>query len=238
MGYAATVHEHLQRVEEANTEAVAQVVGLLLDVVRADGLIHTAGAGHSLAAVAETFYRAGGLACVRPIYHPELLPMHGARASTVAERRSGLAAETLGEKPFGPDDLLIVFSTSGVNPYPVELAKTAVAAGRPVVAVTSREASAAAPSRSGTTLAAESTVVLDNLVRVGDASYPADSPATAPLSSLANGFLWNLLLVGLQDAATAAGIRLPLWRSANMVGGDEANKDLMARYLPLVPVLE
>lgn len=238
MGYAAAVHEHLQRVEEANAEAVARTVGLLLDVVRADGLICTAGAGHSLAAVAETFYRAGGLACVRPLYHPDLLPMHGARSSTLAERRSGLAAEVLGEKPFGPDDLLIVFSTSGVNPYPVELAKAAVAAGRPVVAVTSREASAAAPSRSGTTLAAESTVVLDNLVRVGDASYPTDSPSTAPLSSLANGFLWNLLLVGLHDAASEEGIALPLWRSANMVGGDEANKDLMARYLPLVPVLE
>ncbi|MBP2472743.1 putative phosphosugar-binding protein [Crossiella equi] len=238
MGYAAAVHEHLRRVEEANAEAVATTVGLLLDVVRAGGLVHTAGAGHSLAAVAETFYRAGGLACVRPVYHPELLPMHGARASTVAERRSGLAAQTLGEKPFGPDDLLIVFSTSGVNPYPVELAKAAVAAGRPVVAVTSREASAAAPARSGTTLAAEATVVLDNLVRVGDASYPVAEPVTAPLSSLANGFLWNLLLVGLHEAATAAGVELPLWRSANTVGGDEANKDLMAHYQRLVPVLE
>ena len=54
----AIVRDHLAVVEQRNTEKVNQVADLFLDCVRANGLVFPAGAGHSLAAVAETFYRA------------------------------------------------------------------------------------------------------------------------------------------------------------------------------------
>ncbi|HYS38139.1 MAG TPA: SIS domain-containing protein, partial [Pseudonocardiaceae bacterium] len=76
--YDQAARAHLAKVAELNEAAVGEVAALLLACVRADGTVLTAGAGHSLAAVAETFYRAGGLACVRPLYHPDLLPLHGA----------------------------------------------------------------------------------------------------------------------------------------------------------------
>ena len=46
----------------------------------------------------------------RPI--ADQLPLHGAVSSTQTERRSGLAAEVLSERAPGPDDVLVVFSTS------------------------------------------------------------------------------------------------------------------------------
>jgi uncharacterized phosphosugar-binding protein len=236
-GYDDAVRAHLSRVAEHNAEPLGVAAERLLDTVRADGTVLTAGAGHSLAAVAETFYRAGGLACVRPLYHPDLLPMHGAVSSTKAERRTGLAAEVLGPDPLGEKDVLVVFSTSGVNPYPVELAAQVRDAGRTVIAVTSGPASAVAPRRAGTTLAENATVVLDTLVPPGDASYPADAPVVAPISTIANAFLWNLLLVRLIDAGKEAGVDLPLWRSSNVSGGDEANAGLLARYTPRIPAL-
>jgi uncharacterized phosphosugar-binding protein len=234
--YDSSVQAHLQRVAEFNAEAVAHAADLVLDVIRNDGMLLTAGAGHSLAAVAETFYRAGGLACVRPLYHPELLPLHGAQSSTKAERRPGLAAEVLGAK-LGEHDLLVVFSTSGVNYYPVELCQLAKAAGRPVIAVTSGPSSSIAPRRSGSTIAEESTVVLDTLVRSGDSTYPDDAPITAPISTIANAYLWNELLVAVIDKAKAAGVDVPLWRSSNVPGGDNANESLLAHYTPRIPEL-
>lgn len=235
--YDEAVRAHLDKVAEHNASAVGDVAELLLACVQADGTVLTAGAGHSLAAVAETFYRAGGLACVRPLYHPDLLPMHGAVSSTKAERRSGLAAEVLGPDPLGEKDLLVVFSTSGVNPYPVELAGLVRAAGRPVVAVTSGPASAVAPRRSDSTLAEQATVVLDTLVPPGDATYPADGPVAAPISTIANAYLWNQVLVRLIDLGAKAGVPLPLWRSSNVPGGDAANADLLAHYTPRIPAL-
>lgn len=235
--YDQAVHTHLTAVAEYNSAALDRAAEAVLDCVRADGLVHTAGAGHSLAAVAETFYRAGGLACVRPLYHPELLPMHGALHSTGTERRAGLAAEVLGEHPLGEADVLVVFSTSGVNPYPVELAELGRAAGRPVIGVTSGPASSVAPRRSGVTLAAAASIVLDTLVPPGDSTYPPTAPRTAPISTIVNAFVWNLLLVRLVDLGKSAGVSLPLWRSSNVPGGDDANTELLSRFTPRVPAL-
>ncbi|MGW7539398.1 SIS domain-containing protein [Amycolatopsis sp. NPDC054798] len=229
--------DQLAAAAEANAAQVSAAADLLLGVIRADALVFTAGAGHSLAAVAETFYRAGGLACVYPVYHPELLPLHGAQQSTRTERRSGLAEEVLAERAPGPDDVLVVFSTSGVNPYPVELAAGARRRGAEVIAVTSRACVAAAPRRSATTLVEEGSVVLDSLVIPGDASYPASAPRTGPLSTVVNAFLWNLILAEVYDRGTAEGLDVPLWRSSNVEGGDAANAALLAKYEPRVPAL-
>ncbi|MFB9924638.1 sugar isomerase domain-containing protein [Amycolatopsis halotolerans] len=229
--------DQLAAAAEANAAQVSAAADLLLGVIRADALVFTAGAGHSLAAVAETFYRAGGLACVYPVYHPELLPLHGAQHSTRTERRSGLAEEVLAERAPGPEDVLVVFSTSGVNPYPVELAAGARRRGAAVIAVTSRACVAAAPRRSATTLVEEGSVVLDSLVIPGDASYPASAPRTGPLSTVVNAFLWNLILAEVYDRGTAEGLDVPLWRSSNVEGGDAANAALLAKYEPRVPAL-
>lgn len=225
--------EAVRAAETNNAEQVAQAAELVVKSLRADGLIFTAGAGHSLAAVAETFYRAGGLACVYPLYHPQLLPLHGAQASTSAERRSGLAAEVLEAAAPGPDDVLVVFSTSGVNPYPVELAQGARAAGAPVIAVSSRQSVAAAPRRAGSTLIEEADLVLDTGVRPGDSSFPPEKPRTAALSTILNAFLWNAVLAKVVTLAEDA----PLWRSSNVAGGDEANESLFAHYQPRIPAL-
>ncbi|WP_019853768.1 sugar isomerase domain-containing protein [Actinopolyspora mortivallis] len=229
----------LDRVAEHNEEALAEAAGLLIECVTSGGLVHTAGAGHSLAGVMESFYRAGGLAAVHPLYQPELLPLHGAATSTATEREEGLAERTLREAGVdGTTDVLVVFSNSGINPYPVELAATARERGCPVVAVTSRAASAAAPRRTAAgTLAEQATLVLDTLVPPGDTTYPESRPATAPASSLANMFLWNLLMVETYERAGAHGVVLPWWRSSNIPGGDEANAAQLEQYGRRIPPL-
>ncbi|MDA0568069.1 sugar isomerase domain-containing protein [Streptomonospora sp. S1-112] len=236
--FGALMRAELARVQRLNEAALAEVADVLMErVVRGEGVILAGGAGHSLNAVTEAFYRAGGLATVKPLYAPELLPVHGASASTAAERRAGLAAEVMAKARPGDSDVLFVFSTSGVNPYPVELAREAADRRIPVVAVTSRACNAAAPRRAGTTLSEEADHVLDTGVNPGDVAYPPSAPVTGAASSLANTFLWNLLLAELHDRAAASGLRLPLWRSSNTHGGDDSNARLFERYLPRVPEL-
>ncbi|CAM3970095.1 sugar isomerase domain-containing protein [Kibdelosporangium persicum] len=231
------VRDHLSQVEKHNADALDNVADLFLGSIQAGGLILSGGAGHSLAAVAETFYRAGGLACVYPLYHPQIQPLHGGRASTSAERLTGLADEVFGKVELSGHDVLVVFSTSGVNPYPVELAIAAQNAGMPVVAVTSSPANAVAPRRADTTLAENASIVLDTLVAPGDSSYPPEAPVTAALSTVANAFLWAGILARLVDKGAAKGVEIPLWRSSNVPGGDEANQRYLDLYGPRVPQL-
>ncbi len=236
-GFGAQVQAHLGHVEARNAAVLDTVADRMLEVVRAGGVLHTAGTGHAVALVLETFYRAGGLACVRPVFHPALLPLGGALASSLLERTSGLAAMLAAQADARPGELGFVFSSSGANPVPVELALCLRQAGTEVVAVTSLPHLRQAPARAGIKLDEVADHVLDTLVPAGDVAYPRDGAVTAPLSSLASVFVWNLLLVRLVDRAVAAGVELPLWRSANVPGGDAHNATLVDRYRARVPML-
>lgn len=223
----------VDRVVEANAATLARATDAVLATLRADGLVRTAGAGHSLAAVMESFYRAGGLAQVRPLWHPSLLPLASAAGSTRAEREPGLGSSVAEAAGLEPRDCVIVFSNSGINHYPVELARAAREAGATLIAVTSVEASSASEPRAGARLFELADVVLDTLVPPGDVSAPAAHPVTVPLSSLATNALWSALLERLVEADPD----VALWRSANVAGNDGANAALIERLAPRIPEL-
>jgi uncharacterized phosphosugar-binding protein len=224
--------EHLERAERHNADALDQASELMLGTVTGGGLVYAGGSGHSLAMVLEGFFRAGGLACVHPLYAPEISPLHGAWPATEAERRTGVAAPVMEAAAPRAGDIAVVFSNSGANPYPVELAEAARSYGLPVIAFVSGASMAAAPARAGVKLGEVADLVIDTLVPAGDVSYPEAAPQTAALSSLACVYLWNLLLARMADRAD-----LPLWVSANVPGGDERNAALLERYSVRVPAL-
>ncbi|WP_046469088.1 sugar isomerase domain-containing protein [Allosalinactinospora lopnorensis] len=236
-GYAQRVRDLLDRVDTGSGEAVGRAAELVLGAVGSDGLVYVAGSGHSLALVYETFYRAGGLAAVRPLWDPAIVPLSGARRSTRAERREGLGASVVAEAAPTVRDAAVVFSTSGRNPYPVEVARECAARGVPVIAVTSAAASEGAAARAGSRVVDHAAVVLDTAVPPGDAVYPPEAPRTAAVSTILSAYAWSLLLAALDDLAVAHGVELPRWTSANVPGGDGRNAALMERYGPRVPGL-
>ncbi|MGC7102551.1 sugar isomerase domain-containing protein [Amycolatopsis lurida] len=235
--FGTAMREHLRLIEDRNTTGLDTVAGRLLEVVRTGRLIHTAAAGHSLAAVLETFYRAGGLACVRPLFHPALLPLHGAQASTQLERVSGLAATLVAQAQVHPGDVGVVFSNSGVNAFPVEIADELRKRGAYVVAFSSRPHMDNAPARSFAKLGDLADVVLDTDIPPGDAVVPTPGGTTAALSTLCSTYLWNLLLVRLTTLAAADNVPVPLWQSSNLPGGDTTNERYLDHYRSHTPML-
>lgn len=230
------VRELLDELDARRADLV-RAAELLIDAIQAGGIVHAAGAGHSLAMVAEMFYRAGGLAPVRPLWDVELLPLAGARRSSVAEREQGRGRAAVARANPAPPDVMVVFSTSGRNPYPVEIAQESLARDVPVIAVTSLSASAVATDRSGTRLADHATVVLDTGVPPGDVVYPPGSPRTAAVSTILGAYLWSQVLTELDRLATDRELTLPFWTSSNVPGGDERNAELFARYGERIPEL-
>lgn len=233
--FGTAVREHLRLIEDRNAASLDTVAARLLDVVRAGQLVHTAAAGHGVAAVLETFYRAGGLACVRPLFHPGLLPLHGAQASTQLERVPGLAATLVAQARVRPGDVGIIFSNSGVNAFPVEIADELKKRGAYVVAFSSRPHMDSAPARTFAKLGELADAVLDTAIPPGDAVVPTSSGTTAALSTLCSTYLWNLLLVRL--TTLAGGDAVPLWQSSNLPGGDTANEGHLGHYRDRVPML-
>lgn len=231
--FSGLVTAHLGRVLVEGAADLRAAAEVMARAGREGRLVYTTGAGHSLAGVVETFYRAGGLAHVRPLWHPDLLPLRGALRSTAAERTAGLATAVLGPARLGPGDVLVVFSNSGVNHYPVEAARTAGETGATVVAVTSRAASTRAPARAGERLYEISDVVVDTQVPAGDTSWPPDVPRTAPLSSIVNAAVWDAILVLVHEIDPD----VPVWQSANIAEPTTSNEELAARFADRVPEL-
>lgn len=229
--YVASVTEHVRLVAERNHDAVTRAARLVVRAGRTGHLVYAAGAGHSLGGVLEMFFRAGGLPFVSPLWHPDILPLNGARASTEAERRDGLGRSVAEAAEIGEQDVVMIFSNSGINPYPVEIARCARAVGAPVIAVTSPEASRLAPARAGARLYEIADVVLDTCVPSGDVTWPSESPRIAPASSLSNTLCWNMVMV----EALSMDPDLPAWRSANSGGTDDHNQLLRTRYGVAVP---
>lgn len=232
-----TVRDLLDRVDEVNKDALGRAAGVFLQCLQRDGLIHVAASGHSLALVCETFYRAGGLAAVRPMWRKDMLPLFDAQGSTVAERTPGLGPDVVAAAAPKPGDVAVVFSTSGRNPYPVEIAAACKERDVTVVAVTSPQAIRAAEARYDSTLVQHADVVLDTAVPPGDVAYPDYDPRTSAVSTITAAYVWGALLAELDDLATRCGFELPRWRSANVPGGDAANVGLFRRYGSRVPEL-
>jgi uncharacterized phosphosugar-binding protein len=227
----------LDDLDETSGKAIDAAAALLLESVEADGIVHVAGAGHSLAMVFETFYRAGGLAAVRPVWDPGVLPLDDAVRSTRVEREEGVGRAVAAKAAPAPPDVAVVFSTSGRNPYPVEVAAECRARGVPVVAVTSARAARGAAARTSTSLADHADIVLDTCVPPGDVLHPAEAPRTAAASTILAAYAWSRVLAALDDLASARGTELPRWTSANVPGGDEVNAALFERYRHRVPEL-
>lgn len=218
--------EYVRSTIELNAESCQAAAAAIVTTGRAGALVRPAGAGHSLAAVLETFFRAGGLAFVDPLWSTEVLPFGGARRATDAERRPGLGHTVAEAAGITADDTIVVFSNSGVNSYPVEIAQVAKAQGATVIGFTSLASKAAAPRRSGSSIAELSDIVIDTAVPPGDATWPPEAPVTSPVSSMATTALWATVLRRVYDLEPD----LPRWRSANMPGNDGHNNAVLAQF--------
>lgn len=225
-GFSDLLIEHVGRLVADNAAPALLAADLIVKAQRSGHLIWAAGAGHSLGGVLEMFYRAGGLPDVVPLWHPEILPLHGAALSTAAERRVGLGAAVAAAAPLSPGDVVVVYSSSGINPYPVEVAAHGQEVGASVIAVTSRAAGASAPRRDGRRLADLADVVLDTGAPPGDVTWPASHPQVAPLSSIANAVCWNMVMVAAMDLEP----KLLTWISANTGATEDHNNQLRELY--------
>jgi len=213
--------------------------------IMADGMIHVIGpGGHSNMAAEEVLWRAGGLAPINAILDAGTNLIHGAKRSNVIERTPGYAARVLDAYRAGlvPGEVIIIVNAYGINAMCIDTVLEARKRKMTSIAITSREfADRLAPDHpsrhsSGKNLYQEADYFINCHLPYGDAVVEIEGCAqkTGPTSTLCNVFAINLLMIETVKQLVAQGVEPPLWMSANLPGGDAANRHLEQKWIPRV----
>ena len=235
--YFETVTQQLASIRKTQMPAIHAAGERFAKAIEQGGWIYVFGTGHSHMIAEELFYRAGGLARIRPMLHPGLMLHESASESTLLERDPALVDSLLDEYPIAKNDVLLIASNSGRNPVPVELAMRTQAAGVPVIALLNTCHSAGVESRhaSGQKLGDVVELVIDNCGVEGDAcvDVPGHPGAIGAASTVTGGMIVQMIACHTVDLLAAAGSFPESFCSSNAGAGDQ-NEVLLDRYRTVV----
>lgn len=235
--YASVLIERMERIRLTQRESIIQAAGFVRDTVKQEGLVYVFGCGHSHMLGEESFYRAGGLACVCPMLYEPLMLHEGAALSSRLEKQDGLYAQILSQYELSGADMLICVSSSGINSVPVELAGAVSARKIRTVGISSWEyLEQTAKNPLHAHLKDVCQVNIDNMVPYGDACLQPEGLAvkTTPVSSVLSVYVVNSIFAEAIALMREAGIEPPVYTSGNIPGGSEKNRKLIEKYSPRI----
>lgn len=238
--YKESIIEILNKIEEGE-ENIKKAAEIMADAIMKDELIHIIGTGgHSNMAAEELLWRAGGLASINAILDAGINLVHGAKRSNIVERCEGYAKTVFDSYKIGlePGEVIIIANAYGINAMTIDTALEAKKRGMKIIAVTGRAfgdsvpAGAKARHSSNKNLYELADVWVDSNLPYGDAVVDIEGFAqkVAPTSTFCNSFTVNCLVIETIKLLVERGVTPPVWMSANLPGGDEANKAWEDKY--------
>ncbi len=224
----------LDRLAATQADAIERASAWCADAIAAGGLVHLFGTGHSRIPVEEMFPRYGSYPGFHPMvelsmtFHTQVVGANGQRQAMFIERVPGLAEQILGNFHFGQQDVMIVFSASGLTAVPVEMARGARARGLRVVAVTSVEQSTSGEPQSevGSRLMEEADLVIDLCTPHADALVTIDQLDTpvGPGSTIAAVAIVNSMKVRTAELLVERGKMPPVLTRPSVVGAERSRE--------------
>jgi uncharacterized phosphosugar-binding protein len=216
----------IERLEESQLDKIEEAAELIAQAVNEGHTLYAWGGPHSSLPVQDIFWRAGGLALVNPLFtHGLSLEVGPIYMTTFLERVEGAGAEFFGQVGAEAGDAIILISTSGRNPFPIEMAKSAKEAGLRVIGVTSMAYSSSVSSRhpSGKKMYEFCDVVLDNLTVPGDAILKDDRlpQRVGPTSGWIGCLLLQALMAETAERLAEMGVVPPIYYALNLDGQED-----------------
>lgn len=236
----------MQRILDDEKTSLDLAASKIADQIEKDSLVYIYGpGGHSNLASQEVFFRAGGLMHFSAILDEGTLLSNGALRSMAIERTPGYGKVVISDQRLGEGDLLVLVNAYGINAALIDAALEAKRRGAFVIGLSSfahaNGSSKDHPARHPTkhNLHEIVDIAVDTKVPVGDAvmRVPSMTENVAAISTFANAFTLNCLVLRTVAKLVERGIEPPVWRSGNAPGGDEANAKFLARFQDRVRAL-
>ena len=228
----------IEKEEADNIQAAAQKIA---HCIQMGGIVHVFGCGHSHLLAEELFYRAGGLAAVNPLLIEDLMLHKGAVRSSQLEKQNDLAFQYLEMVDIQSRDVLIVASTSGRNPFPINVAEWAKQKGAEVISISSLDYTDSVSTRhkNGIFLSDIADIAIDSHIEVGDAlmnherlDYSFGSGSTVMGTAIVNSIMVQAVKMMSDNNFTP-----PVFKSGNIDGAEDHNNKLISKYKNRIPLL-
>lgn len=242
--YKNTLIDILDKIS-GETEMIQKAAKVVAESIAREEPVHVIGpGGHSNMAAEEVLWRAGGLAPMNAILDAGTNLIHGAKRSNIIERTPGYAIKVLDAYRVGkkPGEVIIIVNAYGINSMCIDTALEAKRRKMITIGITSKSFADVVPrdhpSRhpTGKNLYQEVDYFLNCHLPYGDAIIEIEgcSQKVGPTSTFCNAFTINLLMAETVKELVAMGTEPPVWMSANLPGGDEKNRKLEEKYIPLI----
>jgi uncharacterized phosphosugar-binding protein len=238
--YYRAALDRLGTLLDGQRDALDRAAALCTEAIARDGLVHLFGCGHSRMLCEEMTPRQGcfvgwhTLVELALTYHNPIVGPNGLRQSLHLEKTPGYAEQILRNFAFGPHDVMVVISTSGIREVIIEMAEGAKRRGLVVIGVLSRaHCEQAAPAHpSGKKLLDVADVVLDNGAPVGDSLLALEGGAgkTGPFSTVGGALVMNLLRCEVAQRLVDRGIEPVFLPSHQFVGSRTVEEQLEYFY--------
>ena len=240
--YFRKIKKLINWLEEEQYEKIIKTAEIITEAIIEKKTIWAFGCTHSSMLTAEIFYRAGGLMVFNGIFPPGLwLNEIPPTKTSKIENLAGYAEIIFDENNIKDDDILFLFSTSGRNRVPVEMALKAKKNNVTTIAITSLEYSKNVESRheSGKKLYEIADYVLDNGADKGDAVVEFEDleQKVGPVSTISGAAILNALSCQIVGNLLDKGITPPVYKSGNLDGAQEFNKNLLREYEDVIKYL-
>ena len=225
-----------RQIVEQEASGIEAVAACMARTLKAGKNIYLFGCGHSHILVEEAFYRAGGLVPVNPIFDSAIMLHEGAVKSSHLERLESYGDWIFDRQSITQGDMIFIFSNSGINGCPVQVALRAKQAGATVVAVSAKAYDKTEKSRhsSGKRLSNYADYVLDTHIPHGDALLQYGEQRIAPGSTIACALIWNMLIAQLAEESEKIGYQPEYFVSGNVEGGFQINEQYIDKYKYIV----
>ncbi len=236
-------HEAMARLRgllDGQRDALDRAAALCTEAIAADGLVHLFGCGHSRMLCEEMTPRQGCFVGWHTIvelgltFHNLIVGPNGLRQSLHLEKTPGYAEQILRNFAFGPLDVMIVISTSGIREVIIEMAEGARRRGLKVIGVVSAAhcAQARPAHPSGKKLTDVADVVLDNGAPAGDSLLALEGcrNRTGPFSTVGGAMVMNLLRCEVAQRLLDRGIEPVFLPSHQFVGNRSVEEQLEYFY--------
>lgn len=221
----------LEKVAQQENENIENASKLIAERIKKGGILQLFGCGHSHLLAQEAYYRAGGLVPVAPINIEPLMLHKGALTSSSNEKNPTLIGQYKDQVSFEPNDILIVISTSGRNPAPIDMAFLGKEAGILVISLQSLSyRDQEGRHASGQRLEEVVDIVLNTYVPVGDGLLSNKGLQYGPASTVVGAALLNALICQVIEEISKESEELPVFKSANLSDSQFHNETMLKKY--------